>query len=102
MQDTTTAGGLYNLVVVAVDNSDEKQQFVFEGGKIYCNAKNAMDTVLYMLQYSGDTVGCGLAHEGPEEEMAFVPDKVNAHLQWLIHILQFGALSKFADLIFFM
>ena len=66
--------------MVDFDEDDQNQQFVYEGGVIYCNAKNPIDNILYTVQYSPDAedvVGCGLGDRCPEAEMRFVPDKVN-------------------------
>ena len=80
----TCRHGLYKLAVADFDEDDEKQQFVYEHGVIYCDAKKPIENILYTVQYSDDEtfVGCGLGSLCPEAEMNFVPDKVNIPMVW--------------------
>ena len=68
----------------ATNTTNERQQFVFEDGRIYCNAKRRLLLTerLYTLQYdAGGNVGCGDDKKGqPEEQMTFVSTMVRVRI----------------------
>ena len=77
MVETTSVGGALVPLTLqdAMNPPNQRRQFVYENGSIFCNAKrrSELDGELYTLQYDARrNVRCGPAKGQPQEKMNFI------------------------------